>query len=319
MEIFDIAANGMLERIFDNTASKIICNQWDIADPSNSCDNDIKAQNEIADRIDPLIKKDWHDLLDKYDIQCVPIKSFKRIFYKDKHFMLDSFASKLLCEELSLDEIYNQHLKYDDKVAVLSDDAAGIHDYDYNKPDSYPVFLLNQETFAKIAKGYDVLEKEDPDISDRSVTISKAIEAAGDYSYEVVKTDIKYEDLPVLRQIIIDKIETAITKTDKYYFYSTNEHERMVSFLQDHNIELIYEIALTKNFNTDEWMLKDEHIEQYCFFKNLHLLNLERNSRDVIVRPACGFLCFSYKQGMYFIVPKDLAAAWLKESLVAAQ
>jgi hypothetical protein len=92
----------------------------------------------------------------------------------------------------------------------------------------------------------------------------------------------------------------------------------MVSFLQDHNIELIYEVALTKNFNTDEWMLKDEHIEQYCFFKNLHLLNLERNSRDVIVRPAAGFLCFNYKQGMYFIVPKDLAAAWLKESLVNA-
>jgi hypothetical protein len=318
MRIFDIAANGMLERIFDNTASKIICNQWDIADPNDSCSNDTKAQNEIADRINPLIKKDWYDLLEKYDIQCVPIKIFKRIFYKDKHFMLDSFASKLLCEELSLDEIYNQHLKYDDKVAVLSEDAAGIQDYDSDKPDSYPVFLMSQETFAKIAKGYDVLKKEDPDISDRSVTISKAIEAAGDYSYEVVKTDIKYEDLPVLRQIVIDKIETAITKTDKYYFYSTNEHERMVSFLQDHNIELIYKIALTKNFNTDEWMLKDEHIEQYCFFKNLHLLNLKRNSRDVIERPATGFLCFSYKQGMYFIVPKDLASAWLKESLVNA-
>jgi hypothetical protein len=326
MRIFDIVKNGVLEEIFKNTATKIICDQWDIADPDRVCDTgDIQTVNEIEKRVNPLIKKDWYNLLEKHNIQQSPIKSFKRIF--QKHPLLTSFSDKLLPEKLSLDKIYNQHLKYDDKVAVMCEDAAGIQDYDYHNPGDYPVFLLNQETVAKIAVGCDALKKNNPEIdtqprrSDR-ITISQAIEAAGDYSYEVVKTDIKYEDLRVLREAIIDKIKTEITKNDKYYFHSTSEYERMILFFRYHKIQIINALALDKNYSKNQWMEKDENIDYYCFFKNLHLFDikgcLHTSVREMAERPDAGFVCLNYKDGNYLFVPKDLASAWLKESLVTA-
>jgi hypothetical protein len=312
MRIFDIVKNGILEEIFKNTANKIAFDQWDIVDPDYACDNDPVLEAEISKRITPIIKKEWCDLLDKHNIQQTPIKNFKRIFQKDP--LLASFSDKMLSEKLSLDEIYNQHLKYDDKVAVMDDDAAGIQGWDYNNPGDYPVFLLDQETVAKIAVGYDALKR------DGNITISQAIEAAGDYSYEVVKTDVKYEDLLVLREVVFDKIKTEITKNDRYYFHSTSEDERTILFFRDHKIQIINELALDRNYSENQWMEKNENDDYYCFFKNLHLFDIKgclyTSVREVAERPAAGFVCLYYQGGNYLFVPKDLAAAWLKESLV---
>ena len=203
----------------------------------------------------------------------------------------------------------------------MEDDSARNQDWDHNKPGDYPVFLLDQETVAKIAVGYDILKR------DGNVTISQVIEAAGDYSYEVVKTDIKYEDLPVLREIVIDKIKTEITKNDEYYFHSTSEYEKTILFLQHHKIQIINDFSLERTFNQDQWMAKDEDdYYYYCFFKNLHLFDLKgclyKSARQAAERPDSGFVCIHYKDksydGNYLFVPKDLASAWLKESLVNA-
>ena len=322
MRIFDIVENGVLEEIFKNTANKIFCDQWDAADPDHAYDSfDFQKQKELEKRVSALIKKEWYDLLDKYNIQQTPVKNFRKIFYKNKYIMLESFSDKMLSEKLSLDEIYNQHLRYDDKVAVMEDDSARNQDWDHNKPGDYPVFLLDQETVAKIAVGYDILKR------DGNVTISQVIEAAGDYSYEVVKTDIKYEDLPVLREIVIDKIKTEITKNDEYYFHSTSEYEKTILFLQHHKIQIINDFSLERTFNQDQWMAKDEDdYYYYCFFKNLHLFDLKgclyKSARQAAERPDSGFVCIHYKDksydGNYLFVPKDLASAWLKESLVNA-
>jgi hypothetical protein len=315
MNVFNIVRDEILEDIFDNTASCIINEQWDIADPDNKAiedsDESCKLGNEISQRITPLIRKEWDEMLIKHQIEYTTVANFKKMFD--------------ISEELSLDKIYNLYLKFDDKIAVMSDDASSIYNYSpagEDGMDNYPVFLLNKETVAKISVGFNKL-KEQGVSSDRHspwherITISDTIEAAGDYKFEDTEPKIKYEDVSSLRKIVISKIKESIVEDDEYYFHSTSKEEKVSKFLQENNIYLIDDEG---DFPTsvEEWESKHEYINTYCFFKNLHLFDLERTrtyyniKKDTVERPSCGWLCLRYKEN-FLMVPKDLVLAWAKE------
>jgi hypothetical protein len=104
----------------------------------------VALDHAVGKQIEPIKAKVWNNILAKYNIECVNLKDFKKIFTKNKN--------------LSLDQIYNQHLLFDDKIAVMSEDVATFICHYKNHLD-YPVFLIDQENVERIAAGYQELKK----------------------------------------------------------------------------------------------------------------------------------------------------------------
>jgi hypothetical protein len=353
MRTFDIIKNGILEKIFDNTADKINCECFNIFDPEfvidsagdkylfysktydetfghvillNSENKKVKVtyitndgltgyykhledkefvgiinekilDESVSQQIEPVKMKIWNNILAKYNIECVNFKEFKKIFTKKKN--------------LSLDQIYNQHLSFDNKIAVMSEDIATLI-YHYNNEIDYPIFLIDQENVERIAAGYQELKKENPDIDKKHFENELVMQNLKE-THTPTKTKqikIKIKQIDILKEIIDNKIEQLFK--NKYYFHSTNYEDQIELFLHDNNIKVVSEISLEQNFSEKTWNNKEAN--SYCFFKNLHLLDLQRNSRDKIERPDCGWVCVPYKvgRGEYLFVPKNLAAEWLQ-------
>lgn len=258
--------------------------------------------NAVGKQLSPIKMKIWNNILAKYNIERVSLKEFKKIFEKNK--------------DLSLSEIYNQHLKFDDKIAVISEDVATFIYPNYHK--DYSVFLLNQETVEKLASGYHNLKEQNPNIDSndfyKELTIEKAIEAADANSHKTQAPQINYEQISTLQEIINNKYE-EINKQDRYHFYSVDEEEKILLFFEENNIQTISKLSLLKNFDKEMWEEKQKQINNYAFFKNLHLFDLERNSRQKIERPQEGWIALKYRleNADYAFVPKSLARKWLDE------